>query len=77
MISCVLESANNGKGVIRVLSDDTDVIVLLVYLVHRADIQCKVQMERWDGTILDTNATSAHLGLRCLQLLGIYRYLGI
>ena len=42
MISCVLESANNGKGVIRVLSDDTDVIVLLVYLVHRADLQCKV-----------------------------------
>ena len=33
MISYVLESANNGKGVIRVLSDDTDAFVLLVYWV--------------------------------------------
>ena len=76
MISYVLESANNGKGVIRVLSDDTDVFVLLVYWVHRADLQCKVQMERWDGTILDINATSAHLGSKCLQLLGMHALSG-
>ena len=76
LISYVLESANNGKGVIRVLSDDTDVIVLLVYCVHRADLQCKVQMEQWDGTILDINATSAHLGSKCLQLLGMHALSG-
>ena len=76
MILYVLESANNGKGVIRVLSDDTDVFVLLVYWVHRADIQGKVQMERWDGTILDINATSAHLGSKCLQLLGMHALSG-
>ena len=68
MLSYVLD----GKGVIRVLSDDTDVFVLLVYWVHRADQQCKVQMERWDGTILDIKATSAHLGSKCLQLLGMH-----
>ena len=69
-------SSNNGKGVIHVLSDDTDVFVLLVYWVHRADLQCKVQMEQWDGTILDINATSAHLGSKCLQLLGMHALSG-
>ena len=24
---------------------------LLVYWVHRASLKCKVQMERWDGTV--------------------------
>lgn len=72
MISYVLEAANYGKGVIRVLSDDTDVFVLLVYWVYRADLQCKVQMERWDGTVLDINATCADLGPKCLQLLGMH-----
>ena len=31
MISYVLQAANHCKSVIRVLSDDTDVFVLLVY----------------------------------------------
>ena len=66
MISYVLVAATSGKGVIRVLSDDTDVFVLLVYWVYWADLQCKVQMERWDGTVLDINATCADLGPKCL-----------
>ena len=48
----VLQAANHGKSVIRVLSDDTDVFVLLVYWVHQASLKCKVQMERWDGIVL-------------------------
>ena len=51
MISYVLQATNHGKSVIRVLSDDNDVFVLLVYWVHRASLKCKVQMERWDGTV--------------------------
>jgi len=31
MVSYVLEAANSGKDVIGVLSDDTDVFILLVY----------------------------------------------
>ena len=31
IISYVLEAVNSGKRVIRVLSDDTDVFVLLIY----------------------------------------------
>ena len=31
-----------------------------------------VQIERWDGTVLDINATCADLGPQCLQLLGMH-----
>ena len=65
MISYVLRAANSGNSVVRVLCDDTDVFVLLVYWVYwmyREKLECKVQMERWDGTVLDINATCAALG---------------
>ena len=75
IISYVLAAANDGKNAIRVLSDDTDVFVLLVYWTYRAKLDCKVQMERWDGTVLDINATCAEQGcsvynyLECMPLL--------
>jgi len=62
--------------VICVLSDDTDAFVLLVYWVHRAGLQRIVQMERWDGTVLDINAICADLGKKCLQLLGVHALSG-
>ena len=43
--------------------------VLLAYWLNQTDLQCKVQMERWDGSILDINAICADLGKKCLQLL--------
>ena len=77
MVSYVLQAGNCGnKDVIRVLSDDTDVFVLLIYWVYRAELQCKVQMERWDGTVLDINATCVELGTKSLQLLGIHALSG-
>ena len=76
MISYVLQAASCGQKVIRVLSDDTDVFVLLVYWVYQAKLQCKIQMERWDGTVLNINATCADLGPRCLQLLGVHALSG-
>ena len=45
MISYLLMAAEFGTRVIRILSDDTDVFVLLVYWVYRYDIQATVQME--------------------------------
>ena len=44
------------------LSFDTDGFVLLLYWANLADIQYKVQMERWDGSVLDTNATCPDFG---------------
>ena len=54
-----------------ILSGDTDVFVLLLYWVNRADMPCEVQIERWDGSILDTNATCPDIGQKCLQLPGM------
>ena len=51
MVSYVIQAARYGKDVILVVSDDTDVFVVLVYWVHKAALQCKVQMERWNGTM--------------------------
>ena len=59
IISYVIEAAKCGKDVIRILSDYTDVFVLLVYCVYREEMTSKVQMERWYGTVLDINATCA------------------
>lgn len=58
MVSYIIPAANYGKDVIRVVSDETDVFILLVYWVHRATLQCKVQMERWNGTVLEVFATT-------------------
>ena len=66
-MSNVLKAAENGKRVIRVLSDDTDMFVLLVYWVYRADLELpyKVQMERWDRTV--QNARLQLLGMHALS----------
>ena len=61
---------------IRVLSDDTDVFVLPIYWVFRRQLKCKIQMERWDRTVLDINATCTNLGPKCLQLLGMHALSG-
>ena len=60
---------------ICVLSDYTDVFVLLVYWVYRADLYraaVQVQMERWDRMVLNINATCVDPGPKCLQLLGMH-----
>ena len=37
MVSFLLETAKSGQSVIRVLCDDTDVFVLLMYCMNRTD----------------------------------------
>ena len=64
--SFFLEAAKSGKDGISKLRDDTDVFVLLAYWVNLADLQYKVQMERWDGSVLYINAICADLGQKCL-----------
>ena len=49
--------------------DDTGVIALLEYWVNRTALQCKLQMERWAGSVLDINAICTDLVQKCLQLL--------
>ena len=42
---------------------------LLAYWLNRADLQCKVLVERWDESVLDINAICADIGQKYLQLL--------
>ena len=79
IIIYMLQAANDGCHVVRVLSDDTDIFVLLVYWTWRCDLHDRlaVQMEKWDGVVLDVNATYAHLGRTvCSQLLGEHALTG-
>ena len=41
-----IDEANSGQIMISVLTEDTDVFVLLVCWVYREDMECKMQMER-------------------------------
>ena len=76
MISYLLMATEYDTPVIRILSDDTDVFVLLLYWVYRQKFQATVQMQQWDGAVWDINATSAELGPKCLQIMGMHYLTG-
>ena len=76
MVSYVIQAAYYVKHAVRVVSDDTDVFVLLAYWIHRAALQYKARMERWNGTVLDINATCTELGSKGLHLLGVHALSG-
>ena len=64
IISYMLQSADDGCHVVRVLSDDMDIFVLLVFWTWRCNLKERiaVQMEKWDDVVLDVNATCVNLG---------------
>ena len=76
IISYVLHVVGEGKNVVRVLCDDTDVFVLIVFWLWRNQLVYQMQMERWDGTVLDINQTCTKLGSKCPQLLGMHALTG-
>jgi len=48
MIAYMLQAAEFGKDVIRILSDYTGVFVMLEYWVWKMQLHCSVQMKRWN-----------------------------
>ena len=68
----MLEAAASSAETVRIVCDDTDVFVLLVYRTWRKTIRKNIQMEKWDGTVLDIRATVDKLGDTCGQLLGMH-----
>ena len=76
IISYVLQAASSGAQAIRVLSDDTDIFVLLVFWCWKLSLKCQVQMEKWDGMLLDINATVNTLGEKSGGLLGMHALSG-
>ena len=76
IISYVLQAAVDGHKVIRVLTNDTDIFVLLVYWTFKAKIKAEVQMENWEGKVLSINTTCKELGQKSLELLGMHYLTG-
>lgn len=76
LISYMLHAASMGAQTVRILSDDTDVFVLLIYWSWKAEITCRVQMEKWDGSVLDINATVTKLGEKCQRILAMHALSG-
>ena len=76
MIAYLLQAAESGKSVIRILTNDTDVFVLLIYWVWKIQLHSAVQMERWNGVVIDVNAPCLLLGSKCLQLPGMHAISG-
>ena len=62
----VLQAAESGNSVIRILTDDTDVLVLLVYWVWKMQLHSAVQMEHWNGVVIDITETCLLLGSKRL-----------
>ena len=73
LCSYMMKAVAEGAHTIRILSDDTDVFVLLVYWTSRMRVVAKIQMEKWNGDVLDINEIIQQLGPRkCSQLHGIH-----
>ena len=79
IISYLFQAADDGRQVVRILTDDSDIFVMLVFWTWRYGLQDKlvVQMKKWNGVVLDINATCASLGeALCSQLLGAHALSG-
>ncbi|KAJ8355865.1 hypothetical protein SKAU_G00186590 [Synaphobranchus kaupii] len=76
LISYMLDAARRGATTVHILSDDTDVFVLMVYWCWKVGITCHLQMERWDGTVLNINLTVENLGEQCRSILAMHALSG-
>ena len=73
-IYCHDEDVMNGKNTVpsvRVINDDTDIFVLLIFWMWRLHITACVQLDQWCGDILSINESSSFLCAISHQLLGM------
>ena len=76
LCSYMLKAAASSAETVRIVCDDTDVFVLLVYWTWRKTIRKNIQMEKWDGVVLDIHATVVKLGDKCGQRPGMHALSG-
>ena len=76
VITYPLEAVRNGKNTVRVISDNTDVFVLLIFWVWRLQMTAGVQLNRWCGVIFSINEISSFLGAKSHQVLGMHALSG-
>ena len=72
MVSFMIDAVRYGKKVIRILNDDTDVYIILIFWVRKLSINSLVQLEKWDRTVLHINNIVAALGDISFQRLGMH-----
>ena len=72
----MLGALKNGATTLRILCDDTDAYVLMVYWYWKTVTTCHLQMAKWDGKVLDINYTVQNLGEKCSSILAIHSLSG-
>ena len=76
LISYMLDAARYGTKTVHILSDDTDVFVLIVYWCWKVGITSHLQMQRRDGTVLNISSTVENLGEHCCSILAMHAISG-
>jgi len=66
MISyALLMIKEHGKKHVQIVSDDTDVFVLLLFFYWKLRPSARISMKKFAGSIIDINATALKLGDKC------------
>ena len=76
LCSYMLKAAASSAETVRIVCDDTDVFVLLVYWTWKKTIRKNIQMEKWDGMVHVIHETVVKLGDKCGQLPGMHALSG-
>ncbi len=76
IISYVQFIIHNQKQSIQVITDDSDIFLLLVYFYWKWRIRVQITMKKFCGHVIDINATDDKLGHNCSQLLIVHAVSG-
>ena len=72
----LMMSREHGCQQIQIVSDDTDVFVLLVHFYWKLRPLAAITMKRFDGKTIYITATAMALGHKCVQLLHMHAITG-
>ena len=75
LISYLLRASLHKKH-IQVVSDDTDIFVLLVYFTWYYNPTAKISMKKYSGQFIDINATVSKYGDKCSNILATHSLSG-
>lgn len=76
LISYTLEMVKTGKSDIQIISDDTDVFILLLFFFWKHKLSCNISMQKFNGEVININASASNLGDKCSQLLAFHALTG-
>ena len=75
LISYLLHASPHKKHIL-VLTDDTDIFVLLVYFTWYYNPIAKISMNKYNGQFIDINATVSKYADKCLNILATHSLSG-